>query len=190
MKRLLLLVGLLVLIYSCASLPEPKVAEDSLVIGSLVLDFPDGFFNLPARKIEGTVFVNVHNVTKDSNFSVMTVSPGMFSFLSNGSDEYVIESYEYKEQSGAGGYTLGIQPFGSKFVASPGRVLYIGHITKTFAKPEIYRATGSGGSTWNFKESWAMNWDKNAVLAFLTIKNPKSAWLSREVLEVKLQATK
>ena len=193
MKRLVLLAGILVLFTtsaSCASLPKPKGEGSSLVIGSLVLDFPDGFFDLPKRRIEGAVAVNFLNVTTGRKFSSLTERGGMYCFLSNGSDEFLLESYEYKERSGAGGYTMGVIPLKLKIPTTTDKVIYVGHITAIYAKPKLYRESGSGGGTWRFEDSYALNWDKDAVLAYILKKQPESAWLTREVLEYKMQQEK
>jgi len=193
MKRLALLAGILVLLASsagCASLPKPKGEGSSLVIGSLVLDFPDGFFDLPKRRIEGALAVNFRNVTTGRKFSLLTERGGMFCFLSNGSDEFLLESYEYKEQSGAGGYTMGVTPLNLKIPTTTDKVIYLGHITAIYAKPTLYRESGSGGGTWKFDDSYALNWDKDAVLAYILKKQPESQWLTREVLEYRMQQEK
>ena len=193
MKRLLLLAGVLVFLASsasCASLPKPKGEGSSLVIGSLVMDFPDGFFDLPKRKMESGVVVNFRNVTTGRNFGLLTERGGMFSFLSNGSDEFIMESFAYKEQSGAGGYTMGVIPLNLKIPTTTDRVIYVGHITAIYAKPKLYRESGSGGGTWRYEDSYVLNWDKDAVLAYILKKQPESAWLTLEVLEYKMQQEK
>ena len=41
---LVLTAGMIVLLLSCAGLPEPTEDTDTLVIGTFVVDFPEGFF--------------------------------------------------------------------------------------------------------------------------------------------------
>ena len=69
-------------------------------------------------------------------------------------------------------------------------MICLGHITITYAKPTIYRDLGSGNQSWDFKRSLALNWDKDSVLAYILKKQSKSEWLTREVLEYKMQAEK
>ena len=193
MKRLVVLAGILVLFASsasCASLPKPKSEGSSLVIGSLVLDFPDGFFDLSSRKIEIGVTVNFLNVTTNRRFSVFTDRGGIFFFLTNGSDEFLFESFQYKDLSGAGGYTLGETPLKLKILTTVDKVIYLGHITITYAKAALYRESGGGGGTWKFDKSFALNRDKDSVLAYILKKQKESAWLTREVIEYEMQQEK
>jgi hypothetical protein len=188
MKRVLLLTGVLVLLASsasCASLPKPKGDGNCLVIGNFVLDFPDGFFDGPSRKIESSVALNFLNVMTSRKFSILTAQGGFFFFRTDASDDFQLLSYQYKEQSGQGGYTIGETPLKIPIHTTSDKVIYIGHITVTYAEPTLYRESGSGGSSWNFKKSLTLNWDKDAVLAYILKKDPKSEWLKREVLEDK-----
>jgi hypothetical protein len=185
MKRLLLLAGVLVLLASsasCASLPKPKGEGSSLVIGSLVLDFPDGFFDEAPRKIEGALTVNFRNVTTDRTFSCFTERGGIFCFLTNGSDEFLLESYEYMQGVGATSYSIGETPLKLKILPTADKVIYLGHITITYSKPAMVGQVNEN-SSWNFKRSIALNWDKDSVLAYIVKKQPKSEWLTREVIE-------
>src|SRR3989304_8102826 len=100
MKYVLLMASLIFALSSCASIPAPEKADDSLVIGHLVLDFPDGFFEQPSRTIESGVMLHLVNTTKQTRFSLLT-SGGYFRFLSHGADEYLLKGYEFsKRESG------------------------------------------------------------------------------------------
>jgi hypothetical protein len=193
MKRLVLLAGILVLFVSsagCASLPKPKGGGSSLVIGSFVMDFPDGFFNEGKRKIEATVTVNFRNITTGQKFNCFTERGGMFYFLTNGSDEFMFESFEYRSSEGSSRYSIGETPLKLKIQTTTDKVIYLGHITFTYAKPTLERDPGSGTTSWGFERSIALNWDKDSTLAFILKKQPNSDWLAREVLEYKMQSEK
>lgn len=57
-------------VLSCAGIPKPETPQDTLIIGSFVLDFPDGFFDDPSRAITSGIELTITNTTKDSSFSV------------------------------------------------------------------------------------------------------------------------
>ena len=76
----------LLLLGSCAGVPRPENDQSTLVIGSFILDYPDGLFEYNARTIPVGVYVTVRNNTKDSTFDLRTNDGGYFYFLSNGSD--------------------------------------------------------------------------------------------------------
>lgn len=59
--------GFIFILVSCASFPEPKEEGDSLVIGSFVVDFPDGFFNKAPRTVKEGVWIEFENITTKNN---------------------------------------------------------------------------------------------------------------------------
>jgi hypothetical protein len=183
MKQLILLAGVIALLCSCASFPEPESQGDSLVIGSFVLDFPDGFFNQPPRKITSGVTLHMVNVTKNRNFTLMTMYPGYFYFLTNGSDEFKFDSWEFETE----GYQLHRNPIKWRIIPAPDKVIYIGHSSIMYLKPKIKRAYGDQSSTWNFEHDFSFKWDKEATLQFIKKIAPESQWLSREVVEHKVE---
>ncbi len=193
----------------CAGLPAPENEDDSLIIGSLVLDFPDGFFDWPGRKIDREVMVTVHNVTRNKNFTLMT-SRGYFHFLGNGSDEYVLKNCKYRTREGGASYTLGERALGLKIVTTPGKVLYVGHIVLTYKKPggpgrkdlgarSMFRgdykipADRQGNravlrlfmdaTSWDYQVSVDRSWDRVGLRQFLKERGADSLWLAREIVE-------
>jgi hypothetical protein len=183
MKRLLLFAGLVVVLASCASLPEPESEGNSLVIGSLVLDFPDGYFKEQATRISSGVTLAFRNVTRDRAFTLTTDDAGIFCFLVNGSDEYLFESYKYASEKGIHHYSLGETPIRTKILTVPDRVIYLGHLTVTYAKPALLRTSGDQSSSWDYKTSLSLKWDRDAVLSYIERKQSKSQWLTYELLE-------
>jgi hypothetical protein len=185
MKSLLLVIAVMVVLAGCASIPAPEDESTALVIGRLSLGFPDGFFRQSARTIRYGVTVHFQNVTKQSRFSVKT-SDGYYYFLSNGTDKYVLVSYEYREQSGAGNITLGGEKIMREFVPEPGKVVYVGDITYTYSAPDIVK-TESGGthSTWNYVVTRDDGSDLEGVREYLRDKDNSGAWLQRDIVEVK-----
>jgi len=188
MKKLFLFAGVIALLCSCASLPEPENQGDSLVIGQFILDFPDGFFSEPPCKITSGITLHMVNETKDTRFTLTTSYPGYFYFLSNGSDDFKLESYEYQTQRTKTTYTLPRTPLDLKISTVPDKVIYFGNLTLSYLLPEIKREYGDRSTTWNYKHDVSIEWDKEAFLQFIKDKAPESQWLSREVVEYKAQA--
>jgi hypothetical protein len=126
------------LLASCASIPEPENESSSLVIGSLILDFPDGFFGETPRTLDSGVYVHVVNTTQGTDFHVSTGSGGYFYFLSNGTDHYSIEDYSFDERSTASMIkTVTLQgKIAHSFTASSRCVQYLGCVRETRAGRE------------------------------------------------------
>ena len=96
MKRLLSAVVIAGLLVSCAGFPQPVEEATTLIIGSWILDFPDGFFDTPARQFDMNVQLSFHNTTQDKRFAIYT-NRGYFYFQSNGTDDYVLEKFQLKK---------------------------------------------------------------------------------------------
>ena len=188
MKKFLLVAGIVALLFACASFPEPEGQGNSLVIGSFVLDFPDGFFREPPCKFTSGVTIHVVNVTKNTNFTLTTSHPGYFYFLTNGSDEFKLDSWEFETKVATRTYRLNRNPMGLKIEPAPDKVIYLGHIAILYLKPKIARAYGDQSSTWDYKNDVSARWDKEALLQFIRDKAPESQWLDREVLEYRAKS--
>ena len=187
MKRLLLFAGIVALLFSCASFPEPEGQGNSLVIGNFILDFPDGFFDLSARKITSGVTLHLANRTKGTKFALITSSPGYFYFLTNGSDEFELESSEYAAEGLGHRYKMNI-PIRIKIMNTPDKVIYLGHITSTYTLPKIEKESGTGSRTWNFETEWTTTWDQEGLRLYIVEVSPNRQWLNREVLEYRAKA--
>jgi hypothetical protein len=188
MKKLLLgfLVVLLLCLGACAGLPPPEEGESSLVIGSLVLDFPDGFYALKPCCFTRGVKLKILNATSGKRFS-LTTNDGYFYFLSNGTDEYVLESYEYTKRTDKGESMVGSN-VGQKFTPVPNSLVYVGHITITYAAPEKVDKDKLGRKTttyWNYKISAGVDYDSDTLMEYIEETDPGSAWLSYELVTLK-----
>ena len=153
--------------------------------------------------------VTVSNTTRNKNFTLMTAH-GYFHFLGNGSDEYILRSCKFRTQEGGDSYTLGERALGLKMTATPGKVIYLGHIVLTYRKLEGpgRRDLGArdtiGGdykipsdrprdhagllffldsTSWNYQVSVDLKWDRAGLRRFLTERGADSPWLDREIVE-------
>jgi hypothetical protein len=179
---------LLAALASCASIPKPSDENTALVIGNLVLDFPDGFFRAYARTVEDRVRVEIVNKTQQSKFSMYT-KDGYFSFLSNGTDEYVLMTYSYETQmSGGGKGSIGGQEIMGQISTTPGKVVYVGHITITYNAPNKSTTLGGGAQTfWNYDVNFDLDWNTSALEEYLATKDPDGTWLSRGIVNESLE---
>jgi hypothetical protein len=185
MKSFVLAVGVLLALGACASLPPPESDGSALVAGYLVEDYPDGFYNKAPRTIRHGINLTIRNLTQDTKFTVKT-SNGYFYFLSNGTDSYLLENYELDvRESGEGTYFVGGK-LGRKFGATPGKIVYLGHLTIKRSQPEKTKEELSGRQTyWHFETSVDLQWKQGELLEFLRGIDPESVWLDREIVQEK-----
>jgi len=200
MKNLLLAVALALGLSACATIPQPKSAGDSLVIGNLVLQFPDGFLGQPARTVGSYLLLHFRDVTTNTRFVRLAVD-GYFYFRGNGSDEYRLESYEYSNQDYGGDYYLN-DSIRQSFSAVPGKLVYVGQIAVRYEKPRISNRVTFAEATifddsgmsdhfptmhqtlsvfWQYDRTFDRRWDDSAVIAYLQRKDPHSPWLQAEL---------
>jgi hypothetical protein len=173
------------ILVSCESSPVPpsRSESDSLVIGSLVLDFPDGYFSAPPRNINSGIWIDILNKTQESRFKVLTNKEGYFWFLSNGTDEYSIETFVFGEKNETGGkiHTCTVEgKISYDFATTTRCVQYIGDITILYEKPLLVKSENIGASPntyWKFNISSSLR--KHPLLVQAYLKN--SAWAEYEI---------
>jgi hypothetical protein len=185
MKGLFALVAVSVLfsLIACAGLPAPEGTEDSLVVGWFVVDFPDGYFNLPSRTISSNVKLHFENTTTGQSFSVSTWH-GYFHFLSNGKDGYHLERFEYSgAETGGGSFFFG-NLLDIEFTAKPGKILHLGAIKFNYRHPKRMTRVSAGRNVdyYDFEESLDRTWDEEEAKEYLRSQDPESPWLSYEVV--------
>jgi hypothetical protein len=188
MKKLLLgtVIVLLLALGACAGMPEPDESENSLVIGSLVLDYPDGFFGQAPRTFAYGVKLRFLNTTTGKRFT-LTTSDGYFYFVASGRDEYVLESYEFYKEMSNTKYTIG-DDIGKAITPASNKLVYLGHFTITYASPELVTRDFSGGGTttyWDFDISAATEYDNAALLNYIREKDPDCCWLTYDLVSLK-----
>jgi hypothetical protein len=185
MKRRVAIIGALAMIaflWSCAGFPEPAGEGTSLVIGSLVIDYPDGFYDKPARKFDMDVKVTFKNTTQKRNFDLYT-SHGYFYFQSNGSDAYALESFNLPDVVIGDSRYSGIgSTIGMEIAVTPSKVIYLGHIVLTMAAPSVAQLSGRE-STYHYETSSSWDWHKDELRRFITQKQADSPWLQMEIVE-------
>jgi hypothetical protein len=188
LKRFLPIAGICVIaamLLACASFPEPQGTEDSLVIGSLILDFPDGLYDGLPQKVDINVRVTFRNVTRNERFHVYT-KRGYFYFPTNGSDEFILESYRILQTRIEDTlYSFSDQRVELKVVNSPNRVIYLGRISVTCSDPRLVREFGAGGGNryYRYGVSVTVQWHQDLLRRYLERRQPDSPWLDLEIVE-------
>jgi hypothetical protein len=193
MRRLLPVLSVcacLFLLGACAGVPAPENEQSTLVIGSFILDYPDGLFDFAARTVASGVYLTVKNNTKGSSFTMRTTEGGYFYFLSNGSDSYSLVGYRYEfTAAGRQEYTMrgGI---GGNFTVVPGQVCYLGDIVFRQTKPtkgEEGMYAGTKQTSWQYETTATRDDKRGQAVDFLRKQDPQSPWLSRMVAAVRLE---
>lgn len=191
MKRILFMAGSAAAVtailssLSCAGLPEPAGEGDSLVIGSLNLEFPEGLYGDTPQTIDINVQLTFRNVARNQRFHVYT-KRGYFYFLTNGSDEYILEGFRIqKTATDDTVHTFSGQVVDLRIPNSPNRVIYLGHVTVAYSAPRLVRRTGPRGSTryYRYESRAAVRWDQDLLRRYLAEQQPDGPWLDLEISE-------
>ena len=188
MKRILPIAGVWVIatvLSACAAFPEPEGNGDSLIIGSLILHFPDGLYDDLPQKIDMNVRVTFRNVTQNERFHDYT-KRGYFYFPTNGTDEFILESFRIlKTQVEDTVHSFSDQRVDLKIVNSPNRVIYLGHIDAIYSAPSLIRVRGGRGGIqyYSYMVSVTVEWDQDLLQRYMARQQPDSPWLNREILE-------
>jgi hypothetical protein len=170
---------------ACAVFPVPEGEGDSLVIGSLILDFREGLFNDLPKRVDMNVRVTFRNVTRNERFHVYT-RRGYFYFPTNGTDEFILESFRIlKTHVEDAVHTFSDQPIELKIVNSPNRVIYLGHISAIYSAPRVAREKGMGGRFryYRYGISVTVEWDQGLLHRYLARRRQDSLWLNLETVE-------
>ena len=188
LKRIVPVVGVCVLasaLLACAGFPEPEGERDSLVIGSLILDFPEGLYDAVPHKVDMNVRVTIRNVTRNERFHVYT-KRGYFYFLTNGTDEFNLESFRIlNTQVDDTLHSFSDQPVDLKISNFPSRVVYLGHINAVYSAPQLVRAIGGRGGIqfYSYGVSVTAEWDQERLQRDFARRRPDSFWLNLRITE-------
>jgi len=186
-KWLLPALGVLLLV-SCAGIPRAEKPGDTLVIGSFIVDFPEGFFNEEPRTFSSGLALTFRNVTTNSSFTITTSEEGYFWFVSNGTDSYELSSYHHDYVSGSRHRYVLDSKVEYAFKTVPQSVLYVGHLGVIYANPKRPDPTAYGKHQtveWDFEKSWKRDFKKGELTDHLNRLPAGSEWLSRPVVSTK-----
>jgi hypothetical protein len=172
----------LLVLFSCVGIPEPSMKDSSLVIGSIVWDFPDGFFDDPPERLSTGLLCNFYSLSASEKFNIKT-DKNYFYFECSGNDKFILQEVIYKDPEPGSNYTLKY-PLKISIDSKPNAVIYVGQITVTWSSPE-YTSTTEGNSVvttyWRFRQDFKIENKIEECKEFLNKKAPGSAWSSYEV---------
>jgi NHL repeat len=184
-----MLPGLVVLFaMSCATVPPAEKPGDTLVIGSFILDFPDGLFREEPRTFTSGVALTITNVTQRTSFKVATSDQGYFWFRSNGTDSYELASCHYDYESGSRWRYQLDSKIGYQFTTVPRSVFYLGHLRLILRHPQKPDPSAYGKHQpvgWNFDPSWKRDFLTGDLIGHLRKVAAGSPWLSFKVVTAK-----
>jgi len=205
---------LVLLLESCASLPDPQTPEDSLVIGYFSLYFPDEYFNSGQSVIVRNIELDIRDLTT-GRWIVRFLSDGNFQFLAHGGDTYSLVSSRANLLNGSMRYVFGPRPINLRIDPVPGKVLSLGKIQLNYRPVEdsftfhpkidfsIRGGGGGGGMSGTprtfggggaavigqaFNVSISQTWDDADLLSYMKRVAPTTPWLFRDILDVKMEA--
>ena len=187
--QVLFLSVLIVLFLSCAGIPDPSAQADSLLVGNMVFNFPDGFFNMPPKIIKNHILVYFYDLNTETQFSLRTLD-GDFSIPLNSGHTYAIMAARTELERAGGRYTVG-ENIKKIFTVPADSVSYIGHWSIVFRDPDRQKTetSGSGGekTSWDFEINTEI--ENNAQKSRSYIKNiaEDSPWLDLPMASVKYQ---
>ena len=181
MKRWMAYVLVATLLVSCTTFPSPQGNEGSLVVGNMLIDFPEGFFAESARTLGHGIQMNFADLDKGTSFYVYSGDDGYYYFAGEPGHKYELRSWQVDLNEGSRIYRIGPVETGWVFTAVPGKVMYLQHILVTFRTPKK-----KGDTQWNFVPSVSVASKPEGVQAFITAKQKDSNWLNYEVIPAEL----
>ncbi len=161
--------GLLSLLAACAILPAPKSADDSLVVGRFVLNFPDGFFDRQPRDIDSWVLLHFYLPGERKHVSVFT-SDGYFRFRSSGTDELILTGYDLTLSYYGVEYRL-TDRLDQRFATQPHEVVYLGQTTVSYTKPQQVNRESIGLESYLVQNMFGASWRQE----YWTLEDPSPA---------------
>jgi hypothetical protein len=182
MKKAFLLLSICIVVISCKTVPAPENKGDSLVIGSVVWDYPDGFYLKPPRTFKDSFIITFFNVTAGEQIKVKS-SSGYFYFLCNGSDKFILQQVTYVEPNPSIDWTISYN-LNLQFESRPAKINYLGRITITFASPE-YVKTKQGAAViytyCRFRDSYAIENKTEDLKKYLAVNDKQKLWENYEI---------
>ncbi|MBN1799550.1 MAG: hypothetical protein JW822_13325 [Spirochaetales bacterium] len=185
MKKYIILLLIIIMPFSCKSIPEPENESDSLIIGSVVWDFPDGLFQLEPRTLRNNITIAFVNLTTSEQFKVNT-SDGYFNFICNGNDKFMLQYVMYQDPSPAKSYTVSY-PLNLRIDSKPRKIIYVGHILITFASPGISEAKEGDAmitTSWRFRENYVIENKIEDAKAYVADNDGNNVWRDYTILNL------
>ncbi len=178
MKRCIAIgLGIVAVLSACSTFPAPQSDTDSLVVANVVLDYPDGFFNLGPRTITRGVRLEFENRDTGQTHRVLT-SDGYVSFAAEGGASYRLVRYEYEADVADITYTVS-RPVGIDFDVRPASIVYLGDIAYTYNLPQRTATDNRGSSRtqlWNFEVEMSVTSDEDSLIAYVAEQDAEGAW--------------
>lgn len=185
MKKSVLLLLIIIILLSCKSIPEPKNESDSLVIGSVIWDYPDGFFHEKPKTFKDSFTIIFVNLTTSEEIRVRS-SNGYFYFICNGNDKFILEQITYVEPNPTIDWSISYN-LNLKIDSKPQKIIYLGHINIIFASPEFAEAKTEEGLTktyWRFRKSYIIENKTEDLNEFITKHNGSNHWSNCEIFNL------
>ena len=136
MNKILILLSVVLFISCTTFYPVPESPSDSLVIGYVEYDFPDGFFNMPPKLLRTGIKVNYTNLSTGQDLYCKS-NYGYFRFVCDGNAEILIKSAEYRYDGMEQKITLSPIEINQKIQLVEQKVIYLGHLNVTYSLPEV-----------------------------------------------------
>lgn len=175
---------ILALFAGCVTLPEPDSEEDALIIGRLVLSYPDGFIGGPARDINHGVLIVLRDLDRDRDYLVST-NGGYYRLPVPGGRQFVLVSYRYEQSDADTVRTLGPIPVNLQFAVESHSVVFLGDVAYVAVDPNVVARSERGSRafrTYADERSVSVDADPSIVRDYLEIQNPESLWLTYPVI--------
>jgi ankyrin repeat protein len=182
MGRLAILSLVVLLFSACIGLPHAENESDTLVIGSFIIDFPDGFLMEQPKTIDSRITLTVKNLTKEKSFTILTHEAGYFWFLCNGKDSYELEKFSWEDTTYSGHKFTLESKINYSFKTVPQHVLYLGHYALHYRQPEKQNPSANGTGQRNFKTSMDLDFNMLGTMENLKKHDADAFWRSRDIL--------
>lgn len=177
-------------LFSCGTYyPMPASDSDSLIVGYVEYDFPDGFFNMPPKLLRTGIKINYTNLETGQDLYTKT-NYGYFRLVCDGNSEIVIKSIEYKYENYQKSITLAPIEINQKIQLKPHKIIYLGHLLVSYTYPEIegkaYQPSKRGNENiYDYKIDVNLT-SQTDKLEIYFVENfpPEHEWKSYEVLNM------
>jgi hypothetical protein len=184
-KRFMVFAIVAAILTSCAGLPTPEGKHGCLVIGNIMLDFPDGFFSESARTIKNGIRMRFTDLDENKSFAVYTSNGGYFFFAAKPGHQYRLESWGVTISDAFTTFNLGPNKYIVPFNYESGKILYLQHIGITHNVPKQKGERGNN-TIWNYVTSITVSSKPYEVHDFIKAAEENSGWLDYDIEDIKV----